>query len=203
MLRLWNEVLSKNEIELHENSKVESVTNVDKHFVVKTQSGENYTSRKILLVIGRRGSPRKLNVPGEDRAKVAYRLLEPELIRDQNILIVGGGDSAIESALLLSDNNKVTLSYRSDVFGRLKPKNNEKIKEAITENRIKVLFNSNLISIDEDKVLISLSVTEEILDFKNDLVYIFAGGELPTQFLEKIGIQITKKFGEAILKHEN
>ncbi len=203
LLRLWNEVLSKNEIELHENSKVESVTNVDKHFVVKTQSGENYTSRKILLVIGRRGSPRKLNVPGEDRAKVAYRLLEPELIRDQNILIVGGGDSAIESALLLSDNNKVTLSYRSDVFGRLKPKNNEKIKEAITENRIKVLFNSNLISIDEDKVLISLSVTEEILDFKNDLVYIFAGGELPTQFLEKIGIQITKKFGEAILKHEN
>ena len=103
LLNLWTEVLSKNEINLHENSKVESVTPVDKYFVVKTLTGEEFTSRKVLLAIGRRGSPRKLKVPGEDSTKVTYRLLEPELVKDKNIVVVGGGDSAIESALLLSE----------------------------------------------------------------------------------------------------
>ncbi len=203
LLNLWNEVLTKNEINLRENSKVESVTPVDKHFVVKTQTGEEFTSRKVLLVIGRRGSPRKLNVPGEESTKVAYRLLEPELIKGKNIVVVGGGDSAIESALLLSDNNNVTLSYRSEVFGRLKPKNSDKIKESIAEKKVQVLFNSNLTSIEDTVVRIKIIDSEQDVVLNNDMVYIFAGGELPTQFLEKIGILITKKFGEAILKHDN
>ncbi|MEI6274637.1 MAG: NAD(P)-binding domain-containing protein [Prolixibacteraceae bacterium] len=203
LLNLWTDVLSKNEIELYQNAKVESVTPVGRHFIIKTLAGEEYSSRKVLLVIGRRGSPRKLDVPGEENPKVAYRLLEPEQIKDKNILIVGGGDSAIESALLLSDNNKVTLSYRSEIFGRLKPKNNNNIKEAIQANKIDVLFNSNVKAIEDKIVRISKSDSAENIVLNNDLVYIFAGGELPTQFLEKIGIQITKKFGEAILKHTN
>jgi thioredoxin reductase (NADPH) len=202
LLNLWTEVLDKNEINLRENMKVESISPVDKYFHLKTLTGEVFTSRKVLLVIGRRGSPRKLRIPGEESTKVAYRLLEPELIEGKNIIVVGGGDSAIESALLLCDNNNVTLSYRSDVFGRLKPKNNEKIKEAILSNKVKMLFNSNLTVIDDEFVGISIVGSKEELVLKNDLVYIFAGGELPTQFLEKIGIHITKKFGEAILKHE-
>ena len=202
LLNLWTEVLSRNQINLKENSKVESVTPMDKYFVTKILSGEEYTSRKILLAIGRRGSPRKLNVPGEESMKVAYRLLEPELIEDKKVLVVGGGDSAIESALLLADQNHVTISYRSDVFGRLKPKNNEKIKEAIANNKVNVLFNSNIAGIEDHQVKIRKTDSEKELVLENDLVYIFAGGELPTQFLEKIGIRITKKFGEAILKHE-
>ena len=117
-------------------------------------------------------------------------------------MVVGGGDSAIESALLLADRNQVTISYRSEVFGRLKPKNNEKIKEAIANNKVDVQFNSNVSSIEDHQVRIRKSDSNKELVLENDLVYIFAGGELPTQFLEKIGIRITKKFGEAILKHE-
>lgn len=202
LLNLWTDVLEKNRIELRENSKVESITPVDKYFVTKTLDGEEYTSRKVLLAIGRRGSPRKLNIPGEESQKVAYRLLEPEMILGKNIIIVGGGDSAIESALLLAEQNHVTLSYRSGMFGRLKPKNSEKIKAAMIENKVKVLFNSNLTSIEDTRVKIFVEADREELVLENDLVYIFAGGELPTQFLEKIGIRITKKFGEAILKHE-
>lgn len=202
LLNLWNEVLTKNNITIKESMKVEAITPVDKHFIVKTLTGEEFTSRKILLAIGRRGTPRKLNVPGENSTKVAYRLLEPELVIGKEIIVVGGGDSAIETALLLADENHVHLSYRSEVFGRLKPKNNEKIKAAITEGKVKVLYNSNITSIEEDLVKINVKGTDEELVLKNDLVYIFAGGELPTQFLEKIGIQIKTKRGEAILKHE-
>ena len=74
-----------------------------------------------MLAIGRRGSPRKLGIPGEMKEKVAYRLLEPETIFGKHIIVVGGGDSAVESALLLSDNNHVILSYRNEVFNRIKP----------------------------------------------------------------------------------
>ena len=202
LLNIWNAVLSKNEINLKQNSKVESVTPTEKYFVTKTLNGEEFTSRKVLLAIGRRGSPRKLNVAGEENMKVAYRLLEPEFIEGKKVLVVGGGDSAIESALLLADQNQVTISYRSEVFGRLKPKNNEKIKEAIANNKVNVLFNSNIAAIEDHQVKIRKTDSEKELVLENDLVYIFAGGELPTQFLEKIGIWITKKFGEAILKHE-
>ncbi|MFN8256058.1 MAG: NAD(P)-binding domain-containing protein [Bacteroidales bacterium] len=201
LLELWKTVTSKNNIEIKEKSKVEKIEPVNGHFRITTLTGDEYTAKSILLAIGRRGTPRKLNVPGEQSEKVAYRLLEPENISGKNILVVGGGDSAIESALLLADNNKVTLSYRGDAFSRLKPLNNTKLNEAITKGILDVKLNSNIITIEKDEITLSLDKEGNTLKLKNDLVYIFAGGELPTQFLEKVGIKITKKFGEAILKH--
>ena len=201
LLDLWGKVLGKNEIQISENAKVESISRVNGHFRLATLNGEEYLSKNVLLAIGRRGSPRKLNIPGESMEKVAYRLLESEYIMDKNILVVGGGDSAIESALLLADKNRVTLSYRKDVFQRIKPKNNERIEEAISQGSIDVRFNSNLVLIEKDEVIISEGESAEKTRFKNDLVYILAGGELPTQFLEKIGVRITKKFGDTVLKH--
>jgi len=201
LLNLWIDVLGKNQVVIKEQSKVESIVFDTNKFVVETATNEKYTAQKVLLAIGRRGTPRKLNIPGEMTSKVAYRLLEPELVHDKKIVVVGGGDSAIETALLLTDQNKVTLSYRGETFGRIKSGNNEKIKEAITQNRIEVRFNTNITSIEEDHVKIKDLISGEVTELENDLVYIFAGGELPTQFLEKIGITITKKFGEAILKH--
>ena len=201
LLELWHTVLSKNNITIKENTKVETITRNGDIFNVETLNGEKYTSKSVLLAIGRRGTPRKLNVPGENSEKVAYRLLEPELIKDKKILVVGGGDSAIESALLLADNNKVTISYRSNAFSRIKPKNAEKINEAIKSGLIDVRLSSNVVSIDTDSILYTQNDSEELLKMENDLVYIFAGGELPTQFLKKIGIEVTTKRGEAILKH--
>lgn len=200
LLNLWQSVLGKNNIKINEQEKVESIEKLYDHFVVKTSRG-TYTSNGVLLSIGRRGSPRKLGVPGEEKEKVSYRLLEPELIHDQNILIVGGGDSAVESALLLADEgNHVSLAYRGETFSRLKPKNLEKIETASNTKIIKVYFNTNVKEIMDDKVVLLVEDFEK--EISNDLVYIFAGGELPTKFLEKIGITITKKFGDAILKHK-
>ena len=201
LLSIWNDVLTKNNIKINELEKVEKIEKQEDMFLVQT--GKNhYTTKSILLAIGRRGSPRKLGIPGEEKEKVYYRLLEPELIHGQKILVAGGGDSAIENALLLADeNNNVTLSYRGDSFSRLKPKNLERINNASRSGKVKVLLNSDIIEILDKSVIIKLQSSDEPLVIENDLVYIFAGGILPTKFLEDIGIKITKKFGEAILKH--
>jgi thioredoxin reductase/Pyruvate/2-oxoacid:ferredoxin oxidoreductase delta subunit len=203
LLDLWNTVLQKNGITIRENTKVESITAENGHFNIETLAGEHITSKTVLLTIGRRGTPRKLGIEGEMLEKVAYRLLEPEDIKGKNIMVVGGGDSAVESALLLAYQNNVTLSYRNEVFNRLKPANNQKIQEAITEGKVKMLFNTNPLRINKDSVVLATKNPGEELYIVNDLVYIFAGGELPTEFLKKSGINISKKFGEAVLKHDN
>ncbi|MCF6356349.1 MAG: NAD(P)-binding domain-containing protein [Draconibacterium sp.] len=201
LLDLWLTVLEKNKIEIYENKKVEKIISKKGEFEVVIKNGATYSTQKVLLAIGRRGSPSKLGIEGEDLQKVAYRLLEPELIKNSKIVVVGGGDSAIESTLLLMVENEVTLSYRKESFSRLKPKNNIKIKEAISKQKINIVLNSNVISIEEKTVHIKIEESNQNLILDNDLVYIFAGGKLPTQFLKNSGIMITQKFGEALLKH--
>lgn len=200
LLDLWNEILTKNSIKINEYKKADKIVPKDGGFTVYTKDGDNFHTQKILLAIGRRGSPRKLNIPGENLPKVAYRLLEPELYKEKYILVVGGGDSAVESALLLAEHNNVTLSYRKDKFPRLKQKNKEKFNDALKSEKINLLLNSNLTEINEEYVIIRLE--DKNLELKNDLVYIFAGGELPVDFLKNAGIEITQRFGEAVLKHQ-
>lgn len=202
LLDLWNDVLKKNNIAIKENSKVEAIAPENGHFKIETLTGEQYLAKHVLLATGRRGTPRKLGIPGESSEKVAYRLLEPEAISGKEIIVVGGGDSAIEAALSLADQNHVILSYRGDAFSRIKSSNLEKISAAGSTGSVDIRFNTNLLAIDKDEVtMVSGSNEEERIRVKNDLVYIFAGGELPTQFLRKVGITITKKFGDAVLKH--
>ena len=200
LLDIWKKVLELNKISISENEKVNEIQKIDNTFRVISNE-KVYSSLKVLLAIGRRGAPRKLGVSGEGNEKVAYRLLEPELIHNKNVLVVGGGDSAIEAALLLSEeSNNVFLSYRSSSFSRIKPKNLEKINEKIEQNLINIYYNSTVSNIENDTVELKINETETII-IENDLVYIFAGGELPTQFLKKVGIKITMKHGEAMLKH--
>ena len=203
LLQLWNKVISEHGLNIVENTKVEGIIPVaDGTYKITTNTGVEYICNQVLLSIGRRGTPRKLNVPGEDSQKVAYRLLEPERIIGKKVMVVGGGDSAIESALLLKDENKVSLSYRNDQFSRLKPKNKEKINQAINDNSIEALFNSNLLQIEEKSVMLKFNESDDVSKLENDLVYIFAGGELPTRFLQNAGIQITKRFGHIMKKHK-
>ena len=202
LIELWKDVLTKNSIKINEQEKVEKIEKHEDHFIVQTPKN-HYLTKTILIAIGRRGSPRKLGVLGEEKEKVAYRLLEPELIHNKKILVVGGGDSAIENALLLADEkNEVTLSYRKGSFSRIKPKNLERINNAERSGKIKLLLNSEISEILDNSVILNLKDNSDPYVIENDLVYIFAGGVLPIKFLEEIGIKITKKYGEAILKHQ-
>lgn len=199
LLTIWQNIIAEHNIAIQEHSKVTSIQSQNGIFEVHTAAKKSYRTAHVLIAIGRRGSPRKLGVPGEELPKVYYRLLDPEYIHGKNVLVVGGGDSAVESAMLLMSQNNVTLSYRGEKFARIKPDNLERLESAIAANKIHVLLSSNVTEIRPDTVeLNSTNNPKEVLP--NDLVYVFAGGELPTDFLKNAGIDVEKQFGKIVKK---
>jgi len=187
---------AKTGIKIQYNTMVARILTQDTGFVVKTSHGE-YSADKVLLAIGRRGTPRKLGVAGEDLPKVVYQLIDPEQYAGQKVLIVGGGDSALEAALSIADadGTEVSVSYRSDSFSRAKAKNRERIDEYASTSRIKLYLSSNVSSISEREV--TLEQSGETVRLANDAVIVNAGGILPTGFLKETGITVDTKYGTA------
>ncbi len=153
----------------------------------------HYRASHVVLALGRRGTPRKLGVPGEERSKVMYRLMDTESYKDVHVLVVGGGDSAVEAALglALQKGNKVTLSYRKPEFTRLKARNMEHLNDAIKRRAVNVVLNSQVREIRATDVV--LETSEGAKTVRNDFVFIFAGGEMPYDFLRQIGIEFQAK----------
>jgi len=201
LMEFWANVVTKAGLEIKDRERVESVEaenlpDNNSGFHVKTGSSE-YHTRAILLAIGRRGTPRKLGVPGEEQSKVVYRLIDPAQYQNQHVLIVGGGDSALEAAVSISEEEgtTVSISYRSEAFSRAKEKNRSKIAAAEKAGRLRVLMKSNVKQIEEDQVVIKTDDEELCID--NNAVIVCAGGILPTGFLKSIGITVDTKFGTA------
>jgi len=155
----------------------------------------SYPTRSVLLSIGRRGTPRKLDVPGEDLKKVVYRLVDPEQYRGKRVLVVGGGDAALEAAVSISNEPGaiVTLSYRSNAFSRVKPKNRLLTEQARTSGRLSVLLESTVKKIGPTSVVLDQKGTK--IDLPNDAVIVCAGGILPTPLLQEIGIEVKTRHG--------
>ncbi|MCW8855443.1 MAG: NAD(P)-binding domain-containing protein [Gammaproteobacteria bacterium] len=196
LLELWQGIEQKTGIQIQYKEKVESIKKDDQFFLVKTDKAE-YKTQTVLLSIGRRGTPRKLGVEGESLPKVVYNLIDPEQYINQKVLIVGGGDSALEAALSIADQpgTEVSISYRSDSFSRAKEKNRTKIQQASDSGKINIIYSSNVKSITENNVTIMANQNE--LTLANDAVIISAGGILPTGFLKETGIQVDTKYGTA------
>jgi thioredoxin reductase (NADPH) len=196
LMEFWQDVIKKASLTIRDREGVESVEAVKTGFNVKTTSNE-YHTRAILLAIGRRGTPRKLGVSGEEQTKVVYRLIDPAQYRNQHVLVVGGGDSALEAAVSISEEEgtTVSISYRSEAFSRAKEKNRIKIADAEKAGRLRVLMKSNVKHIEQDQVVITTDDEELCID--NDAIIVCAGGILPTGFLKSIGITVDTKFGTA------
>ncbi len=194
LLEFWNGVLRKTGIRINLGERMETITRTDKGFIVKTTK-QSYETRAVLLAIGRRGTPRKLGVPGEDLPKVVYRLIDPEQYRNMRVLVVGGGDSALEAAIAIAEQpgTTVTLSYRSEAFGRGKQKNRERLQALAAQGRIKVMLKSNVKLIEPIKV--QLESNGQIIELDNEAIIVSAGGILPTPFLKEIGVMVETKFG--------
>ena len=176
--------------------RVEKIAANGEGFSVVTARTE-YRARNVLLAIGRRGTPRKLGVPGEDLPKIVYRLVDPEQYRGKHVLVVGGGDSAIEAAIALAGEagTRATLSYRGAAFGRVKPQNRERIAAAEATGAVNVLLESTVTRIATGEV--DVEQNGRALTLPNDTVIVCAGGILPTPMLKSIGIAVETKYGTA------
>ena len=194
LLDFWLEAERKTNVKINYGEKVEKIEKTETGFNVTTNNNV-FTAHSVLLTIGRRGTPRKLGIPGEEMSKVVYNLIDPEQYRGQHVLIVGGGDSALEAATSIAaeDGTTVSVSYRSDAFSRAKKKNRDKIEIAEAQGKINVLMSSNVKEFTQDSVTIEQK--GKTIKIKNDAAIICAGGILPTAFLKETGIQIETKYG--------
>jgi len=156
-----------------------------------------HRAANVVLALGVRGAPRKLDVPGEELAKVAYRLLEPEEFRGRDVLVVGGGNSAVESALALATAGgcrSVAISYRREQFARCRAENRARIDEAIRSGAVRSLLPSEVLAVDEKTVTLRTATGEERLP--NDAVIVQIGGSPPSDVLKSFGIELVTKYGE-------
>jgi thioredoxin reductase len=196
LLEFWSQTCSTQQLNLRTQSRVESVQGVDGGFRLLA-AGASYHARRVLLAIGRRGTPRKLDVAGEDLPKVVYRLVDPEQYRDAQVLVVGGGDSALEAAASIAEiaQGDVSLSYRGQGFSRAKPRNRERVARLADSGKLRLLLESQLQAILPRSVQLQHGGRQ--LELPNDQVIVSAGGLLPTEFLRNIGIGVETKYGTA------
>ncbi len=197
LLEFWSGVQQKTGLKINFQERVEDLEPVDgSGFNVRT-SRQTYRTRTVVLAIGRRGTPRMLGVPGEDLSKVVYRMIDPEQYAGRNLLVVGGGDSAVEAATMAAElgSANVTLSYRGEAIARCRPKNRSKLDTLVQQGRIRLLLNSNVSAIQQHAVHITHD--GQTIKIANDDVIICAGGILPSDFLREVGIEIETKHGTA------
>jgi len=187
------EIIARFRIRIVTGAKLLSVERTRDGLVSKTSRGA-IVSRRVILAMGRRGTPRKLGVPGEDSEKVLYRLIDASSYERSRILVVGGGDSAVEAAVALAGEkgNQVTVSYRRQDFFRLKKRNEDRIRELARAGRVRILFESEVASVEPDSARLRVREggVEHAVEIPNDAVFILAGGEPPQELLRRIGVRL-------------
>ncbi len=197
LLAIWRDAATRNQLDIRTGEKLETIERMpDGNWSVLTSSGR-WVGHRVVLALGRRGIPRKLEVPGEQLPKVAYKLIDAESFQDNHVLVVGGGDSAVEAALGLArqSGSTVTLSYRKEKLFRIKKRNEERFATALAAGEVNAVFSSEVVDILPDRV--RLSQGERQIELPNEYVFIFAGGEPPYPLLHKIGIAFGRSDGPA------
>jgi thioredoxin reductase/Pyruvate/2-oxoacid:ferredoxin oxidoreductase delta subunit len=200
LLAYFEKVKGEVGLKVKEKTRFENIEKVGDIFKVKTSQGE-FTARKVILAMGVRGSPRKLGVPGEEKSKVTYNLIDPEQYQNKKVVVVGGGNAGAEVAQMLADkkwNNTVYQLVRSATFDRCNEDNQNRVRALEKEGRLNLWFNSGIVAIHDDHV--EIKKENEVVKVPNDFVFVMAGAELPHKFLSSVGIKIEKKFGEGLAK---
>jgi thioredoxin reductase (NADPH) len=195
LIEYWRDVEKKTGIKINYNERVDSIVPIPTGGFTVTTSKGVYNTRTVLLTIGRRGTPRKLGVPGEEMDKVVYRVIDPAQYSNMNVLVVGGGDSALEAATSIAaePGTTVTLSYRSEAFSRAKPKNRQLVDEMQAAGRLRVMYSSTVKQISDG--VVEISADDKVESIANDAVVVSAGGILPSAFLKTVGIHVETKWG--------
>lgn len=196
LLAEWEKIIRKTGVQIHTKKNVEKIFKTGVHFEV-VAAGEKYSAANVILALGRRGTPRLLGVPGEHLPKVIYQLDDPREFAGRQCLVVGGGDSALECALMLAEvGARVTLSYRQKNITRAKPRNRQLLEAAINSRRLRAFLPSQVKAITVNTVQLEINGTEK--NIPNDAVIVMAGGILPFEFLKEIGIAMRTLYGEPL-----
>ena len=194
LLSVWQTIIETSGLNVHEFEKVDRIDRQeDGTFITRTPQGA-YPSQKVVLAIGKRGTPNHLAAPGHDLPHVLYTLSDAAQYRSCRVLVVGGGDSAAEAAVALGKEptNQVTLSYRRTEFSRIREKNREALNSAVVAGRVQLMLGSNVREIREGEVLLDC-VEGQVRTLGNDYVFAFLGGSSPREFLEKVGVSMVTK----------
>ncbi len=202
LLKKWRTFVKEEALNLKTEEVVSSIQKEGDVFFVGTKNG-SYTAKRVILAIGQRGNPKKLGVKGEGASSVSHHLFTPKSYKGKVILIVGGGNTAVEAALALSEENDVTVSYRQSQFFRLLKDNKQRLKKALEEKKVKVIFASNVKAFDGTEATLSLkNSTEQVIQY--DHAFVLIGAEPPVEFFKKIGIELenewnTRRYGKLLL----
>lgn len=194
----WKHAIATAKLKIEEGVAVTGVSGQDGGFLVTTNKGI-VSAKKVVLAIGRRGTPRKLGVPGEDLPNVTYRLIDPQQYEGSKVLIVGGSDSALEAAMMIAEETdaKVTLSYRQEAFGRGREANKRKFKELVEAGKIRALMQSKVLEV--SPTWVKLEYQGRTGKMSNDFVIACLGGELPAEFLKNSGVTMRRLHGEELV----
>ncbi|MFK7913782.1 MAG: NAD(P)-binding domain-containing protein [Pseudomonadales bacterium] len=197
LMKVWSEIQQKTDMTVHNNERLLGIARDSTDTLTVTTDNGEYRARRVLLAIGRRGTPRRLGVPGEEHSKVVYSLQDPSQYQGRSVLVVGGGDSALEAACSIVEESaaEVSLSYRSESFSRAKLKNRQRVETLSKSGRLRLEMSTVVTAIEPDTVLLERG--EELLSLENDAVIVCAGGILPAGLLSDIGIGMETKYGTA------
>ena len=196
LIRRWRQIVTENRLEVHAEEGLKSLDRQrDGNFRV-TSDRAQYRARRIILATGQRGNPRRLNVPGEEQEHVYHRLYSPRHYKNEDIVVVGGGNSAIEAALVLSEKNRVRLSYRGSEFQRIFKDNQRKLNQAVAEKKVEFVLNSNVKRFEAQKAVIEVDRggSREEIRVPCDHAFVLIGAELPVRFLKSLGIRMENEW---------
>ncbi|MCH8021716.1 NAD(P)-binding domain-containing protein [candidate division KSB1 bacterium] len=201
LIKKWHQIVDENKLDIRKEEGVEGVEKKDGIFHVKTSKGE-YRSKRIVLATGQRGNPRKLNVPGEDQRHVYHRLYSPRKYKDENILVIGGGNSAVEAAVTLSEQNKVYLSYRKGEFGRIFKDNERELNEQIAAGKIEPIFHSEVTKFDEKEATLKINrgSSDETRTIHCHHAFVLIGADVPRRFLKSLGLKMENEWEGSLLR---
>jgi thioredoxin reductase/polyferredoxin len=203
LLKRWHQIRTENQLDIRTEEGVKSLARQkDGSFVVTSEKGNEFRARRVILATGQRGNPRKLDVPGEEQEHVYHRLYSPRHYHNEDILVVGGGNSAVEAALVLSELNRVRLSYRGSEFSRIFKDNERKLNEAVAQKRIELILNSQVREFGAQTATLSVDRGghRESVTVPCQHAFVLVGAELPVAFLKSLGIRLENEWSGSLAR---
>ena len=186
-LDFFDELLEKHSVKLQTHTEVTGIEKMDDHFVVHTSKGD-VKAKFVVVTIGRMGKPNKpsYKIPPAIRKKVGYTL--DGCGEGEKILVVGGGDSAVEYAVDLAEKNDVSICYRRETFRRANPTNQKNIANAIAHNEVRPILGVNIEGLEDDEGRVKVLFKEREPETYDRVIYAI-GGTTPSGFLASSGIK--------------